>query len=279
MDTRADGIGATEGELTLFFDNQRPIAVGSVAKLLQTLGREYGRFSEGGELVLVEARQGSLRLKFGAIAVATATALNAVDGANHLYEFGDHIRSILSAARAGDVSPVASAPLLKSAQAIAETAAKSRSNLRLDYRAPSGERLFLELDRSETKPVQKLIGHAARLADRAKHVDAGTHLKLPPYGTPNRVLIGPADVQLDRLVDDYEHRRLASPTPDEAERQDAALVTAIQLLVEALDANGSGYLIDSIAQRLDERGLHAAANKVRAARGDGEADQTVSVRQ
>jgi len=172
MANQLDRLGALgSAQLTIYFGTEEPFSAQGLGQLFSALAADYKRFTNGAELVLLSAEAGSLKLRLGAIAAAATTvggvyltADKAVDRFNRLYDFGKNVSEIIEYAQKGRPEPMPrsqKAPS-KSAQAILETAAASKSRLRLDYSSPDGERLILELD-----PQQVEQAHLAASAARA----------------------------------------------------------------------------------------------------------------
>lgn len=256
--------------LILHFDNQKPITADALSRLLSDMAKDYRRLDPRRDLILVEAHEGSLRLIFAAAATTGAIALGFMGAANTLYDFGDHIHTAMEAAVHADSRFYSRSrrPGLKSAQTILETAIGSESHFKLDYLSPDGERLIVEMDANQAKEAKARAKQAAEdaIAEQPRIGYQQTRLLADQSSSDG---IGAA---VDRLITSAR----TSADTDQSDNE-APLKAAIELMVEALRANGSGYAVEGIADRLTERGYYRIAAMVLNANGNEDQKSHVQI--
>jgi hypothetical protein len=144
-------------QFEVFFDNELPITARQVAKLLDTLGKDYARYAPGRELVLVAAEQGSLKLVFKA-ALATGTmALAGMASINTVSDFGKNVTAIIKRAEAGAPGLYGGkrGPGMRSAEVILDTTVASNAKLRLASDAGDGKPATFEMDAISATSIQQ----------------------------------------------------------------------------------------------------------------------------
>lgn len=158
----AISIDAESTVLILRFDNRKPVRASDLANALRELARDYKEIY-GGELG-VSISEGSLIAKLRALS-------KIADGANHLYDFGKNISTILGivaaaagyAALEGHFSIHADSPL-KAAEGLAKLAAESQSELEIKYERHGHETLFVKLTPSQARVAKSNLSKTIKTA-------------------------------------------------------------------------------------------------------------------
>jgi hypothetical protein len=232
-----------EEYLVLQLNNERPISVADLAALYLNLARDYKKFSRGRELEIVSISEGSLISVF-------KDAVGFASGANSLISFARALAGLLAFAvkEKSEIDlPKASKNVSRTAENLAKIAANSSSRIQIKYkRDAKREELLITASPAEAKKALRYLAKPSPKSE-SKMIGADQHsYRL----APPELKIGAA---LTRLAEQATEG--ISKTSD--------IHALIEGFVEILIEKGLTYVLASIADDLDSRGIHEAADLVR----------------
>lgn len=245
-------------ELILILRNERPVPVADVGALLRAFAADYRRVNRGKTLAIAGLEGGSIiaRLQeaYTAAVPYAQTAWEVANAAKNLREFVQILRDLFGRAK-DDPKKVPlfqrkkSPPGITSVEAMVKTAISGGGELEVYYKG-----------RGEEVSVRVVSAEAIKIREQA--IISARELSPPPDLRHS----GPDTIKADAPVAsrfDVEHladRFLAAGTDANA---------VIGAVASALHEAGMGYVLETVAAKLDERGHHSLAEAVRASLHEG----------
>jgi hypothetical protein len=219
--------------LRLVLNNEAPLPLDRVAKLLDALAKDYSKWNPSDRLVVRGLHTGSLIAILGSLA-------KAADDGTKLIGFGKAVAGILASSRSNPKALNSRKTGVATAKEIVELAVAARIDVTMDYKGPDGEQVLLRV--------------TARDAERIDGLRQIASSRFAPRG-----IDGPSSVPA-----------LRAPYPSQSffRLPDASLLGALSLqeLVALLrnDPRGASVLEDTAAD-LERQGRTSEAAQIRAA--------------
>jgi hypothetical protein len=230
-------VDLTSDNLVLHLENERPIAVADLARVFDSLSKDYRRINPGHQLVITQVSQGSFWAVF-------KDALEIVAGINAVVKFGKTLAAAYKALQAED-STASKVTGQTTIESLAKIAANSNSLVELGYRGRDGEQLFVRATPPEFQGVQRELNRRKSLSGRKGRRSPSRKIDI----MANTLSRGVLPAEYDRLAD--LHGR-----PRELER-------SVKVVVDFLNQNGMRALLPVLAQELETAGNLEAARLIR----------------
>jgi len=254
---------STPGLSRYVFDGKQHFDIGDVAGLFISLSADYRKISGGRKLVLIRLEIGSL---FAALqdAVVAATpyarsALETAKAAKFISILVQYIRKLIVTAQTKETrAPEFSDKKcvgVKSVEAIAKMAIKSKSNLKIKYLSAEGDNIEIDLSPVQAVHLQEVIR-----ADRAHTQDC----KSVTF-SKSRDDMSLSDLNLTKSRAQIADRLVQLTGPDSSGRRQthSQVAKLVASVIENLLELGMNSTIEFVAYDLDSRELHDLAATVR----------------
>jgi hypothetical protein len=235
-------------ELILILRNERPIPTADFGKLFSALAADYRRLNRGRTLVIAGLETGSiiahLQEAYATFGPYAQTIWELANTAKHLKEFVEILRDLLGKAKddpqnVGLFQRKKSPPGIESLEALAKITINGGGEAELRY---SGEEIIARLTSSE----------ALKIREQTK---LSTREPSPP--------LGQRQMESDMFVGET-HFDDAGRIADRVVAAGPEAEAIIRAVASALQESGLGHVLETVAEKLDERGHPSLAVAVRA---------------
>ncbi|MDX8515089.1 hypothetical protein [Mesorhizobium captivum] len=243
-----------DNTLIISFQNNRPLPVGELGKLLEDLASDYRRATDS-ELVLSNVVTGSTWLfltdaitLFGSGAEAVSATVAAANNlASFTRKISDYLNSVKKRPTAVDVYQHPS-PVMKSAERMAKISMEQEAAFGLKYnRNENGESLEFNYKPSESAEIVENIKLARVMRKEAETLS-------------QRAIPAPkATYRIGRPAHDAQEARTFSVPELGADQSESAVL----IWVNALKNNGLDWLLPTIASDFEAQGNYEVARIIR----------------
>jgi hypothetical protein len=267
-----DSARAEIPELIIRFENERPITAKDLGALFAALARDYARLNKGRTLVVAKLQSSTLTAVLQDLysqiipyAPYAKEALEVIKAAKPLKEFAELVRGIISKAKnhPDETEPFKkSLPGVASAEGLLRVAALYGGELEIETKNTHKHTGESELKIRYTSHEAIRIREAIRLAQQKGKKSARKGKKLTTSFN-NLPPVPSVPYRSGGLVS-YDATHLANRLSTLAgQKSDSDAEAVIRELISVLKDSGLSHILESVAKKLEERGLRDLAAALR----------------